>query len=96
MSKATRQKYYARQRQYAQGNQPFFLEIPKAVIKVESEKAKLLDDGNLKIWIPKSQILFENEDSGIVSMTLPMWFIEKNEALTEYIDQRWDEAGRPD
>ena len=45
-----------------------------AKIKIETEKAWLLDDGEIQAWVPKSQA--ENNEDG--TFTMPTWLaIEK-------------------
>jgi hypothetical protein len=75
----------------------FYLKFPSSCYVRETEKAKcyLLDGQHL--WIPKSQIVHEDEDESgrETSMTLPEWLvIEKG--LEIYADPQWIDAGEPD
>ena len=47
----------------------------------ETEKAMPVSDGTEEIWIPKSLIQDEWQSEGTVSMTLPLWFAEKEGLL---------------
>lgn len=40
-----------------------------AIVKAETEKAFLLNDGAKQEWVPKSQV----EDNGDGTFTMPMW-----------------------
>lgn len=74
---------------------PFFLQFPADCFVRSTEKAKCFRFDDQDVWIPVSQILYEHTQDGVTQMTLPEWLvIEKG--LESYMDEQWDDYGRPD
>ncbi len=47
-------------------------------IKAETDKAILIDDGTKEVWLPKSQIELNREDSIV---TMPEWLAMEKELI---------------
>jgi len=69
----------------------FYLILPPNAFVRETEKAKCFLLNDVHIWLPKSQIVYEDDNS----ITIPEWLvIEKG--LEIYADPDWIDAGEPD
>lgn len=75
-------------------DRPFYVTIPKRNFAYESKKAECYFLGE-HIWIPKSQILFKRIEKDQIYLTLPEWVV-KEKKLEHWIDEEWDNLGRPD
>jgi hypothetical protein len=49
--------------------------------KGETEKAILFDDGNKKVWLPKSQIEDITLDGDACIITIPEWLAQEKELI---------------
>lgn len=48
------------------------------VIVAETKKAILFDDGIMREWVPKSQILdMKSREGGLYEITIPRWLLEE-------------------
>jgi len=73
----------------------FYLKFPADAFQRETKKAKCFRLGNSDVWIPKSQIVYEDTQDGETSITLPEWIvIEKG--IESFADQDWLDAGEPE
>lgn len=43
----------------------------------ETPMAILVDDGDVEVWLPKSQISWELKHGGKVEVTAPQWLLER-------------------
>lgn len=58
-----------------------YIEIT-GTIEAETEKAILLNDGNLTRWLPKSQCEdIERQEKGVVVVTMPEWLAINKEFI---------------
>jgi N-acetylglucosamine-6-phosphate deacetylase len=47
-------------------------------IKVETDKAILINDGTKEVWLPKSQVEINREDKEV---TMPEWLAKEKELI---------------
>lgn len=79
-----------------------YLRFGKDAFKYETKPnepkagAYLFEDGEEKIWLPKSQVIHFRDDGETLAVTLPDWLVKKNPILQEYLDPEWIDAGCPD